>query len=285
VSGWLADQFTGYKGFIMIRLYSALMAALLAASTAAADTPVVRLHAAGSLRAAMADIAKSYTEIYGARVEAVFGGSGALQERLANGEAGDVFASADMGNPQTLTQAGKAGPTVMFAHNHLCALLRPGLKATPATLLATMLNPTVKLGTSTPKNDPAGDYAWAMFQKADLQRPGSRATLEGKALKIGNVPGSLAVPPGATNAVVWLFQEKRVDIFLSYCTSAHAATAESPGIAVVSLPPALAVEANYGLTVLSGANKDLAGQFALYILSPAGQKILAQHGFDAPLLP
>jgi molybdate transport system substrate-binding protein len=159
------------------------------------------------------------------------------------------------------------------------------LKATPATLLATMLNPTVKLGTSTPKNDPAGDYAWAMFQKADLQRPGSRATLEGKALKIGNVPGSLAVPPGATNAVVWLFQEKRVDIFLSYCTSARAATTESPGIAVISLPPALAVEANYGLTVLSGANKDLAGQFALYILSPAGQKILAQHGFDAPLLP
>lgn len=269
----------------MIRLYSALMTALIAASTAAADTPVVRLHAAGSLRAAMTDIAKSYTEIYGTRVEAVFGGSGALQERLANGEGGDVFASADMGNPQTLTQAGKAGPTVMFAHNHLCALVRPGFKVTPETLLDTMLQPSVKIGTSTPKNDPAGDYAWEMFRKADLLRPGSRATLENKALKIGNVPGSLAIPPRATNAIVWLFQEKRADIFLSYCTGAGAATAESPEITVVALPPALAVEANYGLTVLAGANKDQAGQFALYILSPVGQKILAQHGFDAPLLP
>jgi molybdate transport system substrate-binding protein len=269
----------------MIRLLSALFAALAVASSAAADTAVVRLHAAGSLRAAMTDIAKAYADTYGTRVEAVFGGSGGLKERLSAGEAGDVFASADMGNPQALTQAGKAGPTVLFARNRLCALLRPGLKATPATLLATMLNPSVKIGTSTPKNDPAGDYAWAMFQKADVQRPGSRATLEAKAVKIGNVPGSLAVPQSATNAVVWLFQEKRADIFLSYCTGAPAATKESPGITVVALPPELAVEAHYGLTVLTGANQDQAGQFALYILSPVAQKILAQYGFDVPLLP
>jgi molybdenum ABC transporter molybdate-binding protein len=265
----------------MIRLLSVLFTALVAASSAAADTAVVRLHAAGSLRAAMADIAKAYADTYGTRVEAVFGGSGALKDRLFQGEAGDVFASADMGNPQALTDAGKAGPTVLFARNHLCVLLRPGLKAMPATLLATMLDPSIKIGTSTPKNDPAGDYAWAMFQKADSLRPGSRATLEAKAIKIGNVPGSLAVPPSAANAVVWLFQEKRVDMFLSYCTGGPAVTKESPGITVIPLPPALATEAHYGLTVLSGANKEQAGQFALYILSPAGQKILAQHGFDA----
>jgi molybdenum ABC transporter molybdate-binding protein len=281
VSGWLGDAF----GEIMMRILFTLIAALAAVSSAAADTSVVRLHAAGSLRAAMTDISKAYSDAYGTRVEAVFGGSGGLRERLFKGEAGDVFASADMGNPQALTDAGKAGPTVLFARNHLCALLRPGLKATPATLLATMLDPSIKIGTSTPINDPAGDYAWAMFQKADLQRPGSRATLEAKAVKIGNVPGSLAVPATAANAVVWLFQERRADIFLSYCTGAPAMTKESPGITVIPLPPALAVEAHYGLTVLAGANKDQAGQFALYILSPAGQKILAQHGFDVPSLP
>jgi molybdate transport system substrate-binding protein len=270
----------------MMRFCCALAVAWLAASSAtAAHAPVVRLHAAGSLRAAMTDIAKAYGDLYGTRVEAVFGGSGALQERLANGEPGDVFASADMGNPQVLTRTGKAGPTVMFARNHMCAIVRPGLKVTPETLLATMLKPSVKIGTSTPKNDPAGDYAWEMFQKADLQRPGSRATLEGKAVKIGSVPGSLAIPAGVTNAVAWLFQEKRADIFLAYCTSAPAASAESAGIVTLNLPPALQVEAHYGLTVLASANKEAAGQFALYILSPAGQKILAQHGFDAPLLP
>jgi molybdate transport system substrate-binding protein len=268
----------------MARFLAALCAAWLTTSpTPAADTGVVHLFAAGSLRAAMADIAKAYSDRYGTRVETVFGGSGGLQDRLAQGEPGDVFASADMGNPQALTQAGKAGPTVLFAHNHLCAILRPGLKATPATLLVTMLDPSIKIGTSTPRNDPAGDYAWAMFQKADLQRPGSRGKLEAKALKIGNVPGSLAVPPAATNAIVWLFREKRVDIFFSYCTSGRAVATEFSGTTVMPLPPALAVEANYGLTVLAGPNTEQAAQFALYILSPAGQKILAQHGFDAPL--
>jgi molybdate transport system substrate-binding protein len=269
----------------MIRVLSSLLAALLTLSSAqAADASSVRLHAAGSLRAAMTDIAKAYIDAYGIAVEANFGASGGLKDKLAGGEPSDVFASADMANPQSLTQAGKAGPTVLFARNHLCALLRPGLSATPASILATLLDPSVKVGTSTPGNDPGGDYAWALFKKADALQPGSRAKLEAKAVKIGNVPGSLAVPSNAGNAVVWLFKEKRADVFLSYCTNSGAA-AELPGITTVALPPGLAVEASYGLTILTAANKDRAAQLVLFILSPAGQKILADHGFDAPLLP
>ncbi len=189
-----------------------------------------------------------------------------------------------MGNPQALTSAGKSGPTVLFAHNHMCAILRPGLKATPATLLTTMLDPSVKVGTSTPIGDPAGDYAWALFKKAEAVRPGSRATLEAKAVKIGNAPGSLALPAGVSNAVAWLFKEKRADVFLAYCTGGAAVAAELPGTTTIALPPALAIEANYGLTILNDA-QGRAAQLALFILSPAGQKILAEHGFDAPLLP
>ena len=269
----------------MIRRLFGLSAAMLGAfSAAAADAPAVRLHAAGSLRAAMTDIAKAYSEAYGVTVTPTFGGSGLLKDRLEKGEAGDVFASADMGNPLALTRAGKSGPTVLFAHNHLCAIVRPGLKATPQSLLATLLNPSVKVGTSTPIGDPAGDYAWALFKKADAVRPGSRATLEAKAVKIGNAPGSLAVPAGVSNGVAWLFKEKRADVFLAYCTGGAAVAAELPGTTTLSLPPALAIEANYGLTILKDANQDRAAQLALFILSPEGQKILADHGFDAPLL-
>jgi len=269
----------------MIRCLAGLIALLLAAnSAAAADAPAVRLHAAGSLRAVMTDIAKAYLEDYGITVTPTFGGSGLLKDRLEKGEPGDVFASADMGNPQALTSAGKSGPTVLFAHNHLCAILRPGLKVTPASLLATLLNPSIKVGTSTPIGDPAGDYAWAVFRKADAVRPGSRAMLEAKAVKIGNAPGSLALPTGVTNGIAWLFKEKRADVFLAYCTGGAAVAAELPGTITISLPPALAVEANYGLTILKNANQDRAAQFALFILSPLGQKILAEHGFDAPLL-
>ena len=268
----------------MIRCWVGLPALALAVfSAAAADAPVVRLYSAGSLRAAMSDIGKAFSEAYGVTVTPTFGGSGLLKNRLANGEPADVFTSADMGNPQALTQAGKSGPTVLFAHNHMCAIVRPGLKATSASLLATLLNSSVKVGTSTPIGDPAGDYAWALFKKADAVRPGSRATLEAKAVKIGNEPGSLAVPTGVTNGVAWLFKERRADVFLAYCTGGAAVAAELPGTTTISLPPALAVEADYGLTILKEANQDRAAQLALFILSPPGQKILADHGFDAPL--
>lgn len=257
---------------------------LVSCAAAAADDSAVRLHAAGSLRAAMTEIGKAYTEAYGVPVDAKFGGSGLLKDRLANDEAGDVFASADMGNPQSLTHAGKSGLTVLFAHNHLCAIVRPGLHVTSATLLATLLDPKIKLGTSTPVSDPAGDYAWIIFKKADAIRPGSRAILEAKAVKIGNVPGSLAVPQGVSNGVAWLFKEKRADVFLAYCTGGAAVAAELPGSSAIPLPEALAVQASYGLTILNTANKERAAQFAFFILSAAGQKILADHGFDAPLL-
>ncbi len=263
----------------------ACIAALACASTASAEDAAVRLHAAGSLRAAMTEISKAYKESYGTSVEARFGGSGLLKARLANGEPGDVFASADMGNPQALTQAGKSGPTVLFAHNHLCAIVRPGLTVISATLLATLLDPKIKVGTSTPVSDPAGDYAWLIFQKADAVRPGSRATLAAKAVKIGNVPGSLAVPAGVTNGVAWLFKQQRADIFLAYCSGGSAVAGELPGTTTIPLPAALAVEASYGLTILNSANQERAAQLALFILSPAGQKILADHGFDVPLIP
>jgi molybdate transport system substrate-binding protein len=49
------------------------------------------------------------------------------------------------------------------------------------------------------------------------------------------------------------------------------------------LPDALAVGADYGLTVMSGASAP-AYQFAMFILSE-GQHTLAKLGFAAPALP
>jgi ABC-type molybdate transport system substrate-binding protein len=50
------------------------------------------------------------------------------------------------------------------------------------------------------------------------------------------------------------------------------------------LPDALAVGANYGLTVMNGASAP-AYQFVLFVLSAEGQRMLAKHGFAAPGLP
>jgi len=50
------------------------------------------------------------------------------------------------------------------------------LRLVVAGLLAAML------GASTPKADPSGDYAWAVFRQIDGLRPGSFETLDRKAL-------------------------------------------------------------------------------------------------------
>jgi molybdate transport system substrate-binding protein len=171
----------------------------------------------------------------------------------------------------------------LFARNKLCALVRPGVAATRDTLLDRMLDTPVKLGTSTPKADPSGDYAFEVFRKAEAIQPNSRSVLEKKALQLTGGPSS-AAPPGSRNAYGWHIAERRADIFLAYCTAARDAQKENADLQMVALPDALAVSADYGLTVMADASPG-AYRFALFILSPEGQRILAGYGFSAPNLP
>lgn len=263
---------------------AATMIAMTSVSAVHADEGIVRLHAAGSLKSALTELGRAFTAAHGTRVEAQFGSSGLLRERLKGGEPGDVYASADMGNPLALAKAGKAGPVVLFARNRLCAVVGPGLQVTPETVLATMLAPDTKLGTSTPRNDPAGDYAWQLFAKADKVQPGAGVALEAKALKLTGAPDSPR-PPDGRNVYAWHVLEGHADLFLAYCTAGREAAATSAGITVVELPQDLAVAADYGLTVVHTANARVALPFVLYILSADGQAILDRYGFNAPLSP
>jgi ABC-type molybdate transport system substrate-binding protein len=252
-----------------------LMLALVA-GPAAAQEPV-RLYAAGSLRGALTEAAKAFEAKEGTKVAATFGPSGLLRDRIAKGEPAEVFASANMNHPQSLAQAGKAGPVRMFARNRLCALAAPGLKVDPASLLERMLDPALKLGTSTPKADPSGDYAFELFAKADALRPGARVALEAKALKLTGGPDS-PPPPKDRSQYGQMVADGKADLFLTYCTNALQARDENPGQQIVQVPEALAVGADYGLTVIKGVRPQ-AERFADFVLAPVGQAILARYGF------
>jgi ABC-type molybdate transport system substrate-binding protein len=243
----------------------------------------VLLHAAGSLRGALTEVAKAF-EASGAKVEMKYGASGLLKDEIAGGARAEVFASANMEHPQALAKAGKSGPVVLFARNRLCALVKPGLVVEPATLLDVMLDPQVKLGTSTPKADPSGDYAWEVFKKAEALKPGAFAALDKKALQL--LGGPTSSPPPASGRTLYgeFIANGTADVFLTYCTNAQVAVTENPGQRVVALPDNLAVGADYGLTVMTTASPG-AYRLAMFILSPDGQRILAKHGFAAPALP
>jgi ABC-type molybdate transport system substrate-binding protein len=179
--------------------------------------------------------------------------------------------------PQALNLAHKSGPVTLFARNKLCALARPGLKVDSANLVDRMLDSAIKLGTSTPNSDPSGDYAFEVFRKVEAIKPGAGKTLESKALKLTGSTTS-AMPPAGQSPYGWHIAEGRADIFLAYCTAAAEARIQYPDLQIVALPDNLAVGADYGLTVITGA-PPAADEFARFILAPAGQKILVGYGF------
>jgi len=187
------------------------------------------------------------------------------------------------GGLEAFRDEGGQGRVVLFARNRLCALVRPGLAVEPATILDRMLDANVKLGTSTPRADPSGDYAWEVFRKADRLRPGAFAALEEKALRLTGGPNAPSAPPGRTIYGA-LVAAGKADIFLTYCTSAREAQTQNSSQQIVPLPVELAVGADYGLTVLNSSSPQ-AYEFAMFILSIDGQRVLAKHGFAAPALP
>jgi ABC-type molybdate transport system substrate-binding protein len=251
-----------------------------AASVIAADAPV-RLFAAGSLRSAFTDLVTLFQEAGGGAVEALYGPSGSIRDRIAGGEPAELFASADMEKPRALTRmTGRS--VVLFARNSLCALVQPDLGIGPDNLLDRLLAPDVRIGISTPKADPSGDYAVALFAKAGTLRASAAERLNAKAMRLTGGPAA-PHPPAGRSPYGQIMARCQADVFLTYRTNAWQAVREVPGLQAVTIPEELSVGADYGLTVLN--DRPQVFRLALFILSPEGQGILARHGFDAPLLP
>src|SRR5262249_4337465 len=178
---------------------------------------------------ALTEVAARFETATGSKVQAKFGASGLLRDEIAAGAKAEIFASANMEHPQALAQMKRSTPVVLFARNKLCALVRPGLAVTPASLLDRMLDPQVKLGTSTPKADPSGDYAWEVFNKAERIKPGAYVVLDKKALQLVGGPSS-PPPPAGRSAYGALIAQGTADIYLTYCTNAFAPQKANPGL-------------------------------------------------------
>jgi molybdate transport system substrate-binding protein len=263
------------------RLWLAVLCLAMTAGSPQAET----LHglAAGSLREVLGKIGDRYRQTTGIETVADFGPSGVLRESIEKGRRADFFASADMGHPLALLQAGLATRVVMFARNQLCGIALPRIGLTTASFIDRLLDPTVKLGTATPKADPAGDYTWRMFRRIDALRPGSFAILDKKAQQIFGGPTNNAAVGGKDPAVAAL-ASGRVDVVIGYCTSARLRLSQMPELQVAAVPRAIAAGAEYGLAILRGADPRTA-DLALFILSPAGQQIFADYGFAPVTLP
>ncbi len=267
-----------------MRWLAGVVLASAATGAAAQASDVLTVHAAGSLRAALTRIAEDYAAAPGGqKVNLVFGASGLLRDRLAGGERSDVFASANMEHPQSLAAAGKAEPVRAFTRNALCAMAAPGFTLNGRSLAQRLLDADVKVGISTPKADPSGDYAFEMFERIEntgAAPAGSAARLKDKALQLTGGPNS-PPPPTDRNVYSVLMAEGKADVFITYCTNARLVQKDIAALQIVPIPETINVSASYGMTVVQPASPQ-ARRFVEFVLGATGQQRLAEVGFAAP---
>lgn len=256
-------------------LLAALQAPIaMAQSTTGASPSEPVLLAAGSLRAAMGELLAAYRAGGGAQFSAVYGPSGKLRKDIESGRAVDVFASAATEHTAALARQGLLGEPAVFTHNALCVVSRPELKLRAGNLLGELGKPTLRLATSTPGSDPMGDYTWQFFRKADQRQPGLYAILDAKALRLS---GTAELAPDSTLPYVAAFEQDKADAYVMYCTNAVLTKQAVPRLEILRIPDALNVRSSYGIAARSGSAE---GERLLgFVLGPAGQAILRQHGF------
>lgn len=239
--------------------------------------------AAGSLRAALEEVARSFGPEQGIDLRMTFGASGLLKDRLMAGEPAQVFASANMAHPEALLAAGRAEQVAPFASNALCLLAAPSFRLDGKGLVDRLLDDDVRVGTSTPGSDPSGDYAFRFFElieETGAAGHGSADRLKAKALQLTGGAGSPRPPPGR-NAYAYLVATGQADVFVTYCTNATLARREEPQLQVLAVPSAINVSARYGLALLAPVT-GAASAYARFLLGPQGQSILSRHGFGPP---
>jgi molybdate transport system substrate-binding protein len=244
-------------------------------ATAQNEKETVEIFSAGSLRGVVGELAKEAAATYNIEVKPSFGGSGSMRERIEKGESPDLFMSADVGSPRKLATEGRTTvPAIPFARNRMCIISRRSARVTAANLIDRMLAKEVRLKTSTPIADPAGDYAWAILDRIDALRPGAGAVLKEKAQAAMNLTATPSTPN--QNPAAALFASKQIDMSITYCSAWAGLEKEAPDLTNLVIPPQLDPHPLYGVAVLS--NKPQAQKLALFLLSEKGQAIIASQG-------
>lgn len=232
----------------------------------------IRVLAAGSLRHALPEIASAFEKAGGTGVSISLGPAGLLRERIEAGEPFDLFASANMAHPERLVSLGLAKDVLCFARNRLAILARADLGLTTQTVADVLSDPAVRIGTSTPGDDPSGDYAFAMFDLLEAHRAGLGEALKSRARQL---VGGRNSPAGRSAG--GLIADGTVDLFLSYASNTRL-HADDPMFSVVQLPAPFSPGISYGAALgpVAGANSRRLKDF---LLSDRAQAILAANGF------
>jgi ABC-type molybdate transport system substrate-binding protein len=271
------------------RSWSRIMSviAMLALAPAAAQAqklppspaPHIVLFGASNVKGALAEIVRAFTAETGIAVDATYGSSDALREKIEGGAPADLFASADTVNPIKLQREGKGGPADVYARDRMCLLGKTAIVGTRG-VIDLLLDPKLRLITATPGSDPAGDAAETIFTKVDSAHFGSKAILDAKALRLIGGKDAVAIPPGADPGEYLLVTVDRGDELLGHCSGFSSSVTVSKGkLKSIEMPQALALRADYGMSLRPNAPPE-ALKLRDFIMTPASQTMFEKYGFS-----
>ena len=223
--------------------------------------------AASSLRDAFQDLGRSFEQQHpGTSLSFNFAGSQELRTQVEHGARADVLASADPRTLRALADAGLALQPQVFARNEPVIVVPAG---NPAGIHSLADLPRARRLVIGAPEVPIGEYTVRILEAASRRYgPAFGAAVEARvASRELNVRQVLAkVALGEADAAI------------VYRTDALASRGAAE---VISIPPQLNVVAEYPIAVLRGAPRPgLARAFVELVLSPAGQAVLARHGFQ-----
>ncbi len=226
----------------------------------------ITVSAASSLTNAFKEVAQRFEQQHpGSKVLLNFGASGALLQQIAKGAPVDVLASADQ---DTMDQAAQQGLILTsgrrnFARNTLVVVVPAG-STLPMHGLQDLTQLAVqRVAIGNPASVPVGRYSQRALEAAKLW-----PAVQAKAIYTQNVRQSQdyvargEVEAGFVYRTDALVQKGKVRVAFTV-----------PLAEVIHYPIAPAANSSHIVE---------ARQFVNYVLSPAGQAILAQHGFLKP---
>lgn len=257
------------QGMRLLAAWLTAIAALVlpAAGWAQPHAPLVL--AAASLQEALSEAANAWAAQGHAKPVVSFAASSALARQVTAGAKADLFLSADEEWMDDLQRRGLLWPGTRadFAGNRLVlvAARRDSVqvKLAPRAPLAAALGPDGRLAMADPDSVPAGKYG-----RAALVKLGLWPSVERRVVAAENVRAALA-----------LVERGAARLGVVYSTDAQA----SSQVRVAGVFPAAShPPIRYPVARLKASSSPEAEGFRRFLLSRAGQAILARHGFSRP---
>ncbi len=232
-----------------------------AGSSTAKLTGTVVVFAAASLKDAFDSLGRKFDQDHpGVTMKFNYAGSSSLATQLGQGAPADLFASANTKNMKTVTSDNlTSGTPQVFARNTLEIMVGAG-NPKHIKSVADLGSKDIKVAVCAPAV-PCGAYSKEVFAKAGVTvHPVSEET--------------------SVSSVVTKVSLGEADAGIVYTTDVKAG---GDKIAGVPIPASQNVIADYPISKLKDApNSGGASAFMNYVLSAAGQKVLAGFGFMPP---